>query len=74
MAIQIAKSQVRGTEWVAACAPMRSAVDAAPGWAHATMAFPPEQGAHVTATCSQKAVELCRKLGADRVVDYKQER
>lgn len=27
-------------------------------------------GAHVTVTCSAKNVELCRRLGADEVVDY----
>ncbi|KAL8926653.1 MAG: hypothetical protein Q9172_001689, partial [Xanthocarpia lactea] len=30
-------------------------------------------GCHVTTTCSSANVEFCRTLGADRVIDYKQE-
>lgn len=30
-------------------------------------------GCHVTTTCSTANVEFCRTLGADRVIDYKQE-
>lgn len=30
-------------------------------------------GCHVTTTCSTANVELCKTLGADRVIDYKQE-
>ncbi|KAJ9625814.1 hypothetical protein H2203_004577 [Taxawa tesnikishii (nom. ined.)] len=31
-------------------------------------------GTHVTTTCSTVNVELCRSLGADRVIDYKKEK
>lgn len=31
-------------------------------------------GCHVTTTCSTPNVELCKSLGADRVIDYKQEK
>ncbi|KAL8640466.1 MAG: hypothetical protein Q9228_002623 [Teloschistes exilis] len=31
-------------------------------------------GCHVTTTCSTPNVELCKSLGADRVVDYKKEK
>ncbi|KAI1765638.1 reticulon-4-interacting protein 1, mitochondrial precursor [Hypoxylon sp. FL1150] len=30
-------------------------------------------GCHVTTSCSEKNVELCRRLGADEVIDYRKE-
>ena len=35
--------------------------------------FAKELGCHVTTTCSTPNVELCKSLGADRVIDYKKE-
>ncbi|KAL8906526.1 MAG: hypothetical protein Q9207_001964 [Kuettlingeria erythrocarpa] len=35
--------------------------------------FAKAAGCHVTTTCSTANVELCRTLGADRVIDYKKE-
>ena len=35
--------------------------------------FAKAKGCHVTTSCSTKNVELCKSLGADRVLDYKKE-